>query len=224
MSASGPHRSSYLILSHFPGKQFFCNSKFSKLRLFTEPCVVPSDVFQCCRQRPVSSSLVMIRAPDGMPVQDLTRRPVIRRDNDPLVSRYVTSNSDIVTVRYQHGIFIQVSQRQQLFPAEHQRHLLSAVILLSELKWNSFGHRKSETMRYCEFCTKKSHLLYISSSHCDSSIAAVLTQITSVSYWHRITIISASVDRTKSQTSVRSFSVCSILSAPLRLLSGKRKV
>ena len=117
-----PHRSSYLMLSHFPARHFFCNSKFPKLHLFTEPGVVPSDIFQCLGKRLMSSSLVMIRAPVRMPVQDLTRRSVVRRDDDPLVSCYVAPNSDIVTVRYQHCIFIQVSQRQQLFPAEH-RHL-----------------------------------------------------------------------------------------------------
>ena len=78
MCVSGPHRSSYLILTHFPTQYFFCNSKFSASHLFTKPRVMLSDIIQRCRKRLIPSPLVMKRTPSRMPVQDLTAPFIIR--------------------------------------------------------------------------------------------------------------------------------------------------
>ena len=56
------------------------------------------DIVKRIGKGPVSSPLMMEGITYRMPVQDLTRRSIIRRDDDPLVSRQQAPQADIMCI------------------------------------------------------------------------------------------------------------------------------
>lgn len=63
-----------------------------------EPVVMFLYIRQGCLHRQILPSLMMKSVTGRMPVQDLTGRPVIRRDDDPLVAGCFAPQTDVVCV------------------------------------------------------------------------------------------------------------------------------